>query len=313
MSNSSKIETKFFQFSLVVPVFVFIFMISNGVVALEDDIRCLKGIKAAFADPQGGLESWTFDNSSPGLICQVSGVECWNRVEDRLISVSLPTSELSGQIPDSIQYCASLYILDLADNKISGTIPPKLCTWLPYLTTLDLSGNQLSGEIPANLGDCLYLNKLRLSSNLLSGHIPYELASLPRLVDFTVANNDLSGPIPFNSSSFSRDAFDGNNGLCGGPLGSLCDVDQPFAGCEKNDGLCRLMVYSAVVLGFIVGFWGLFFVLLIKKEKWWFGYWSFVDTVALGFIGGFRAPVLVLRSAVHNFEDDDHQVFVLVK
>ncbi|MCL7029487.1 hypothetical protein MKW94_029603 [Papaver nudicaule] len=301
-------------------------MICNVVVALEDDIRCLKGIKAAFADPQGRLESWTFDTTSVGLICKLSGVQCWNSAEDRLISVALPTIELSGQIPDSLQYCASLYILDLADNKISGTIPPKLCTWLPYLTTLDLSGNQLSGSIPANLANCTYLNKLRLSSNLLSGHIPYELASLPRLVDFTVANNDLSGPIPFNSSSFSRDAFDGNNGLCGGPLGSRCD--QPFAGCEKNDGLCRLMVYSAVVLGFIVGFWGLFFVLLIKKEKWWFGYWSFVDTVALGFIvrfrdvkdivasgcvRGFWGLSFVSRNAVHNYEKDDLRVFVLGK
>lgn len=103
----------------------------------------------------------------------------------------MPSGELSEQIPDSLQYCASLQVLDLSDNRISGTIPSQIFAWLPYLTTLDLSGNQLSGSIPPNLGDCAYLNRLRLSSNRLSGQIPYKLASLPRLTDFTVANNDL--------------------------------------------------------------------------------------------------------------------------
>ncbi|KAI3959376.1 hypothetical protein MKW98_018966 [Papaver atlanticum] len=119
----------------------------------EDDIRCLKGIKAAFTDPQGRLESWDFDNSSVGLICKLS---CWNAKEDRLNRVELPSDELSGQIPDSLQYCASIQNLDLSDNNISGTIPFQICTWLPYLTTIDLSGNRLSGSIPPNLAKCAF-------------------------------------------------------------------------------------------------------------------------------------------------------------
>ncbi|KAI3942746.1 hypothetical protein MKW92_045603 [Papaver armeniacum] len=285
-------------------------MISNVVVALEDDIRCLQGIQAAFTDPQGRLESWTFDNSSVGLICKLSGVSCWNAKEDRLIKVELPSNELSGQIPDSLQYCVSLQILDLSDNKITGTIPSQICTWLPVLTTLDLSGNELSGSIPLNLANCMYLNKLKLGTNRLSGQIPYELSSLTRLTEFSVANNDLSGEIPTFKSNFSAASFEGNKRLYGRPL---ADKELPISGCEKNDGLCWLMVYSAVILGFIVGFWSLFFVLLIKKAKWWFGYWSFVDAVASGFVVGFRASVFVFRNAVHNSEEDDHQVFVLGK
>ncbi|KAI3897610.1 hypothetical protein MKW92_022153 [Papaver armeniacum] len=183
-------------------------MISNVVVAIEDDIRCLKGIKAAFKDPQGQgrLESWDLHNSSVGLICKLSGVSCWNGKEDRLISISIPEcrykrphtnsvcevmaiktkrrlsqNEQSGQIPDSLQYCASLQILDLSGNKISGTIPSQICTWLPYLTTLNISGNQLSGSVPPNLANYTYLYKLRLSNNRLSSKIPYELSSLLRL------------------------------------------------------------------------------------------------------------------------------------
>ncbi|KAI3840550.1 hypothetical protein MKX03_007431 [Papaver bracteatum] len=284
-------------------------MISNVVLAIEDDIRCLKGIKAAFADPQGRLESWSFDPSAVGLICKLSGVSCWNAKEDRLISVSLPSNELSGQIPDTLQYCVSLQNLDLSDNRISGTIPSQICTWLPYVITIDLSGNQLSGSIPPDLGNCTYLKILTLSNNNLSGQIPYQLSSLPRLTNFSVANNRLSGKIPPFKSSFSAASFEGNKRLYGWPLADK----EPISGCEKNDGLCWLMIYSAVILGFIVGFWSLFFVLLIKKAKWWFRYWSFVDAVASGFVVRFRAPVFVLGNAVHNSEEDDHQVFVLGK
>ncbi|KAI3840552.1 hypothetical protein MKX03_007433 [Papaver bracteatum] len=106
-----------------------------------------------------------FDNSSAGHICKLSAVECWNAERDRLISVSLPLNELSGKIPDSLQYCV---------NKISVTILSQICTWLPYLTTLDLSGNQLSCSMPPDLANYTYLYKLRLSNNRLSGQIPYE-------------------------------------------------------------------------------------------------------------------------------------------
>ncbi|RZC52761.1 hypothetical protein C5167_021188, partial [Papaver somniferum] len=162
-------------------------LFSNVVVAIEDDIRCLK---AAFADPQGRLDSWIFENASVGLICKLSGVSCWNAKEDRLISSS-----------------------DLYDNKISGTIPSQICTWLPNIITLDLSGNQLSGSVPPNLANCTYLNKLRLSSNHLSGQIPYELSSLARLNNFSAAYNNFSGQIPTFKSSFSVASFEGNNGL----------------------------------------------------------------------------------------------------
>ncbi|MCL7023798.1 hypothetical protein MKW94_004721 [Papaver nudicaule] len=126
-------------------------------------------------------------------------------------------------------------VLDLSDNKISGTIPSQICTWLPYLTTLDLSGNELTGHIPINLVNCTYLNTLRLSNNHLSGKIPDELSRLLRLTDFTVANNDLSGRIPFNSSSFSPGppgAFDGYKRLYYGKCHTL---NAPCTFSLRND------------------------------------------------------------------------------
>ncbi|RZC80050.1 hypothetical protein C5167_042628 [Papaver somniferum] len=262
MNRSSRNEKRVL---LGISVLALVFVISDVVLGIEDDIRCLKGVKAAFKDPQGRLESWTFDNSSVGLICKLSGVSCWNAKEDRLISVSLSSYELSGQIPDSLQYCASLQTLDLSDNKISGTIPSQLCTWLPYITTLDLSGNQLSGEIPSNLANCTYLNKLKLSNNRLSGTIPPQFASLPRLIEFNVANNDLSGQIPFNLTSFNRANFEGNSELCGGPLGSRCGA----AGKSSKIVIIIAAGVSSAVISLLVGFglWWWFFVRYNRKRR----------------------------------------------
>ncbi|KAI3914964.1 hypothetical protein MKW92_043777 [Papaver armeniacum] len=203
MNTSSKNETRFFHFNLVIIVLVFTATVSNVIVATkEDDIRCLEGVKASFKDPQGMLDSWVFNTSSlEGYICVFSGVECWNTRENRVFGLQLPSSKLSGQVPNSLQYCGSLQDLDLSGNNISGTIPSQICTWLPYL-----------------LVECKYLNRLILSNNRLSGQIPSQFSSLVRLRDFAVADNHLSGQIPSFMSNFSAVGFEGNDGLCGKPL-----------------------------------------------------------------------------------------------
>ncbi|KAI3984104.1 hypothetical protein MKX01_035231 [Papaver californicum] len=185
-------------------------MVSNVVIAIkEDDIRCLKGVKASFKDPQGMLDSWVFNTSSSlgSYVCIFSGVD-----------LQLPSSELSGQVPNSVQYCSSLQTLDLSGNNISGTIPSQICTWLPYLVSLDLPGINFLAQIPSELAQCKFLNKLILSNNQLSGQIPSQFSHFARLRDFAVANNYLSGPIPSSMSNFSATGFKGNDGLCGKPL-----------------------------------------------------------------------------------------------
>ncbi|EEF44972.1 inactive LRR receptor-like serine/threonine-protein kinase BIR2 [Ricinus communis] len=196
-------------------------LISSSVIG-EDDAKCLEGVRNSLSDPQGKLSSWNFANSSSGFLCNFVGVSCWNDQENRIINLELRDMQLSGQVPESLKYCKSLQNLDLSSNALSGTIPSQICTWLPYLVTLDLSNNDLSGSIPHDLVNCTYLNNLILSNNRLSGPIPYEFSSLSRLKRFSVANNDLTGTIPSFFSNFDPADFDGNNGLCGKPLGSNC-------------------------------------------------------------------------------------------
>ncbi|XP_043704106.1 inactive LRR receptor-like serine/threonine-protein kinase BIR2 [Telopea speciosissima] len=193
-------------------------------VVVEDDVKCLKGVKGSLSDPQGKLSTWDFSNTSVGYICTFVGVSCWKVRESRLIGLSLPTMTLSGEIPDSLQYCQSLQALDLSGNNLTGTIPSEICTWLPYIVVLDLSNNGLSGSIPSELGNCSYLNTLILSNNRLSGSIPNNISNLRRLKKLSVANNDLSGSIPSFSSNYDSADFDGNSKLCGSPLGTKCSV-----------------------------------------------------------------------------------------
>ena len=68
--------------------------------------------------------------------------------------------------------------LDLADRRLSGTIPPMLRR-LAALTTLDLSGNRLA-TIPPELGGLAALTTLDLSGNRLAT-IPPELGGLAAL------------------------------------------------------------------------------------------------------------------------------------
>ncbi|CAL0298994.1 unnamed protein product [Lupinus luteus] len=189
----------------------------------EDYVGCLKGIKNTLQDPQNNLKSWRFDNTTVGVICDFNGVSCWNQRENRVLGLNLRGLELSGMIPDSLKYCGkSLQRLDLGSNSLTSVIPSEICSWMPFLVSLDLSDNKLSGEIPPTIQNCSYLNELMLENNDLSGSIPYEFGGLSRLKKFSVANNKLSGTIPSFFSGYDKEDFDGNDGLCGGPLGSKC-------------------------------------------------------------------------------------------
>ncbi|KAM7268518.1 hypothetical protein ACFE04_010684 [Oxalis oulophora] len=248
--QKSTYSRKFSIFVIVIlPAIILCSSRVSGAIA-EDDVKCLKGLKSSLDDPEGKLNSWSFTNTSIGFICNFVGVTCWNNQENRVISVELRDMTLNGQI-DSLMYCQSLQTLDLSENMFSGTIPEKLCDWMPFLVSLDLSNNKFSGSIPPELGNCTYLNKLILSDNHLSGNIPYEFSHLNRLKTFSVANNDLRGEIPSDLSNFDSANFKGNK-LCGKPLGKC-------GGLSKKN---LAIIIAAGVFGAAVS-------LLLAFGLWW--------------------------------------------
>lgn len=257
--------------------------------SIEDDVKCLEGVRDSLSDPLHKLSSWTFTNTSVASICKLVGVNCWNEKENRLFSLQLRSMELAGELPESLKYCQSLQNLDLSDNALTGSIPPQICTWLPYLVNLDLSNNRLSGSIPPEIVNCKFLNTLILNDNELSGSIPYELGRLERLKKLSLANNDLAGLIPSDLSKYEKDVFDGNGGLCGEPFGSKCGgLSSKSLGIIIAAGATGAA--GSLILGLALWWW--FYVRASRKKGDGYG-GAADDKVDGGWVGLLRSHKLV--------------------
>ncbi|KAF3435222.1 hypothetical protein FNV43_RR22309 [Rhamnella rubrinervis] len=187
-------------------------------------------------------------------------------------------------------YANTLYLvnsLDLSNNNISGEIPVEL-TDLIKLGTLNLSMNHLTGKIPGKIGNFERLETLDLSINKLSGPIPPSMSSLTFLNHLNLSHNNLSGEIP-TANQFQTlndpSIYQGNVGLCGTPLSNDCGESgqkTPRGDEEEEDedggALEKLGFIISIVIGFFVGFWGVFGTLAIK-DSWRTAYFGFADRV----------------------------------
>lgn len=146
--------------------------------------------------------------------------------------LNLRVNMFSGSIPEELCGLPALHILDLAQNNLSGPIPPCLgnlsafSSLRPYFSVpyaspyseeielnvkgrqleyikilylvniIDLSGNNLRGEIPDEITRLSYLGTLNLSRNQLTGIIPENIGDLKLLETLDLSCNKLSGHIP---------------------------------------------------------------------------------------------------------------------
>ncbi|KAL5737645.1 hypothetical protein ACOSP7_030406 [Xanthoceras sorbifolium] len=119
---------------------------------------------------------------------------------------------LAEELPDCWMIWPSLKILDLGNNKFSGSLPTSIGT---LIRLLDVSGNRLVGTIPTWIGErfssMIFLN---LRSNKFHGFLPMELCSLASLQILDLADNNLFGAIPRcvnNISAMVTIRFTGND------------------------------------------------------------------------------------------------------
>ncbi|KAG6651730.1 hypothetical protein CIPAW_06G133000 [Carya illinoinensis] len=111
--------------------------------------------------------------------------------------VAMSSNELEGKIPSSF---GSIFfsILDLSNNKLSGTIPRSLTgndTTESTLIYLNLSNNTLQGEMLPRESNLTRLQYLNLGSNHFEGIISPAISNSP-LGILDVRDNYLSGNIP---------------------------------------------------------------------------------------------------------------------
>jgi Leucine-rich repeat (LRR) protein len=144
------------------------------------------------SDPMGILDPWL--NTSFNF-CSWPGVTCSKGFPTRVVSLDLGSSHFLGEIFSCIANLTSLWLVNLANNGLTGAIPKELGR-LPQLHTLNLAGNRLEGNIPDSLGTSSTVSHVNLANNSFTGSIPYSLASSSSLSSLILSRNTLTGGIP---------------------------------------------------------------------------------------------------------------------
>ncbi|KAK8272635.1 hypothetical protein V6Z11_D11G346500 [Gossypium hirsutum] len=158
--------------------------------------------------------------------------------------------------------------MDLSANSLTGEIPKEIGS-LVGLLSLNFSRNLLTGNIPDSIGTMELMESLDLSMNRLNGEIPPSFSNLNFLNHFNVSYNNLTGQIPTSTQlqSFENLSYVGNH-LCGPPLTKNCTskgipIDVANNGSSREGSKVNWL-YVSIVLGFVMGFWGvvapLFFI-----------------------------------------------------
>ncbi|KAI4353900.1 hypothetical protein L6164_002820 [Bauhinia variegata] len=134
-----------------------------------------------------------------------------------LKSLILHNNKFTGhfELPTNVdQNPHPLYDLQIANNQMSGKLPPRIGHIMPNLMYLNVSGNGFDGSIPTSVGNMSDLFALDLSRNNFSGEVPKSLwtgcASLGFLI---LSHNSLCGqlfPSPLNLSNLILLYMDNN-------------------------------------------------------------------------------------------------------
>lgn len=126
------------------------------------------------------------------------GISCSG---DRIVSITLVSMDISGELTTDIEKLSALQILDLSYNKrITGQLPSSIGN-LKNLSNLIIVGCGFSGPIPDSIGSLQKLVFLSLNSNNFIGEIPASIGNLSSLFWLDLAENKLSGSIPVSKGS----------------------------------------------------------------------------------------------------------------
>ncbi|GFP94196.1 leucine-rich repeat receptor protein kinase exs [Phtheirospermum japonicum] len=181
---------------------------------LPDDTPLLKALRDSFINRTEAISNWFVPNTSP---CNWTGIKCHgllvNQIDLSLSPLNLPFPRLITEFKSlkylNLSHCAftgevfpelwdleNLNVIDLSDNKLSGTIFPKIDYKLKYLRQLILDNNNFSGSLPSTIGHLTNLLELSLHSNSFSGNLPKEVGSLHLIQSLDISGNSFSGDLP---------------------------------------------------------------------------------------------------------------------
>ncbi|CAK9155872.1 unnamed protein product [Ilex paraguariensis] len=168
----------------------------------------------------------SFDPADNGVVCGAIPQEIGKLCSLEVLAIQ--DAALIGLVPSSIYNISSLKWLFLYENNLSGILPKETCLHVPKLQVLDLHDNKFTGTIPQGIGNCTSLSMLYLNGNNLTGVIPQEIGHLGNLERLVLAFNVLRGPIPaliFNNSALQIISLADN--FLSGKIPSIIGQRQP--------------------------------------------------------------------------------------
>ncbi|XP_006647518.1 uncharacterized protein At4g06744-like [Oryza brachyantha] len=127
-------------------------------------------------------------------------------------AVLLNSNSLSGPFPENIGF-SKLSYLAVANNKLTGPIPPSISHLQDSLLEVLLLNNQLSGCLPHEIGMLTKAAVIDASMNQLAGPIPSSFSCLTSVEQLNLGSNSLYGEIP-----------DALCKLAAGPAGRLANL-----------------------------------------------------------------------------------------
>ncbi|KAL2485909.1 Leucine-rich repeat protein kinase family protein [Abeliophyllum distichum] len=178
-----------FLFSLLV---AFIQFLAIAARPNEDDFTAIQSLKNTWENVP---PSWVGDDPCEN---RWEGIGCNN---SRIVSITLSSINLSGQLSSDIEELAELQTLDLSYNKgLTGPLPPSIGN-MKKLSNLILVGCGFSCPIPSSIGSLQDLVFLSLNSNSFIGGIPPSIGLLSKLYWLDLADNKLIGTIPVSKGN----------------------------------------------------------------------------------------------------------------
>ncbi|KAL3604647.1 hypothetical protein D5086_005506, partial [Populus alba] len=165
-----------------------------------------------------------------------------------LQSLYLNINSLGGTIPLELGYSSSLSDIDLSDNVFSGALAPSVWNLCDRLVSLRLHGNSLTGSLPEPAlpnTTCNNLQFLDLGSNKFSGSFPEFVTRFQGINELDLSGNMFSGPIPETLTGLKLEKLNLSHNNFSGVLPLFGESKFGVEVFEGNDpSLCGLPLRS---------------------------------------------------------------------
>lgn len=120
--------------------------------------------------------------------------------------IKLPSYNLDGSIPESIEYLSNLLHLDLSSNVLVGSIPLTIAN-TTRMQQLKLFNNQMRGSLPSGIYNLSQLVNISIANNSFTGSLSNSISRLYNLQYLSISSNKFDGTIPLSIANLSSLAY----------------------------------------------------------------------------------------------------------